>query len=184
VSTHSSELKFYGLDTESFGGQTVPINETKQNGSIPDDGAGWDYKHLRSKWKDVQHTSVTLDDIRIHSRIANQVKPPLFLDSSCQLLLVPTETSVPEVRDPKHPDSKICSLMTSLPSPFPQLQECGNLYEFIVISRDLTVFQPSLCIMLTLQDERGIRYRQTVAQIDEHAWIALEDRIWKLVILG
>jgi Heterokaryon incompatibility protein (HET) len=180
LNAHSMEIVFYRFDDS---GNIVTVKQTRTKSEIPDDGAGWDYEGLRSQWKNSNQTIVSREHLP-NSVTELAIAPTLlfFWTSSCRLRITyGDKTSTPEVRDRK--GSKICQLRTNLPASFPDIGEEGPEYEFIVISRDLTVFQPMLCIMLILMED-GIAYRQTLVQIKEQDWIAQEDRVWKLFMLG
>ena len=174
------EIVFYRFDDS---GNIVTVKQTRIKGEIPDDGAGWDYDGLRTQWKNSNQTIVSMDHLP-NNVTELAIAPTLlfFWTSSCRLSITyGGTTSTPKVRD--RMGSEICQLQTNLPASFPDIGEEGSEYEFIVISRDLTVFQPMLCVMLILMED-GIAYRQTLAQIREEDWIAQEERVWKLFTLG
>jgi hypothetical protein len=174
------EVVFHRFDDR---GNVVTVKQTRQKREIPDDGAGWDYEGLRSQWKNPNQTDVSRE--HLPNNVMELTIAPILLffwTSSCRLRVTHGgESSTPEVRDKKR--SILCQLMTNLPASFPDTGEEGSEHEFIVLSRDLTVFKPMLCIMLILIED-GIAYRQTLAQIKEQDWIAQEDRVWKLFMLG
>lgn len=72
----------------------------------------------------------------------------------------------------------LCFHTSSIPGP----DELEELAEFVVIAKD-TVNKNKLDL-LHVEWENGVAYRRGLAHIKISDWVELDNRVWKLIILG